>query len=96
MIESIDYPPYHCLIRIFENCPSAIFFYISLWKDDDGREIQIFKEYVDEKDFNDLTLFREALFSLQELNLLKFSESENDFTVMINRHTFNMAGRVLC
>ncbi len=92
----IDYPPYFFLIKVFDNCPGAIFVYILLWKNHREDSFVVPKNDIREKYLTFLQNFREYLLSLENLSLLNFEEEEKSFRITLNKQEINAKGYMLC
>jgi hypothetical protein len=94
-MNTCDYPPYSAIITILENCPSAIFTYIQLWKNRIDNEVSVKKGPLFEKDFTWFQNLKEHLFALEQQNLIQHSEDFDGYMVVLRGQTPG-EGQTLC
>ncbi len=91
-----EYPPYHFLIKCFEDCPSAVFTYILLWMDNYKLDKRVLKTDVQSEYLTHLQDFKEHIFLLKEAELLSYSEFEDSFRINLSVPCINAKGMCLC
>lgn len=82
-----NFPPPELLIKVIQEVPHCSLLYILLWDMSQKKESFTISKRDPLRKFNmSRTLFRNRVLFLEELGLIGFSETSDEFKVILNKH----------